>query len=213
VINESVAQGLQTQYLSGEPRALVKLYSECRYLAGIIARAYLKRISLRKTEDELDEAIHIAVSRILCRYRNGFKVRSFGRLLNLEIVHAFRAWDRGPKRMFLQGVSSLEDNAIDERSEVAWTGGRQVLEDLRSEPHGNEIFFDLCLYPSYRDALISMATYVSGDRLLTESGKLRDIHRVMHGREGKEKANGKRGPRDMGRNLQTDPRDISRGYK
>jgi hypothetical protein len=94
--------------------------------------------------------------------------------------------DRGPKKTFLQSIGRLEGDPPDERK------GSPVhtLDDLRAEPHGNEIFFDLCLYPSYRDALISMATYVSGDRLLTESGKLRDIHRVMH---GKKEADGKRG--------------------
>jgi hypothetical protein len=194
-----MAQSLQARYLDGEPRALVKLYSECRYLARPIARSYLKRISLRKTEDELDEAIHVAVSRILCRYHNGFRVRSFPALLRLEIRTYFGG-DRGPKKTFLQSIGRLEGDPPDERK------GSPVhtLDDLRAEPHGNEIFFDLCLYPSYRDALISMATYVSGDRLLTESGKLRDIHRVMH---GKKEADGKRGSRNMERNAPADTRN------
>ena len=172
MLDEHLAQDLQAQHLAGEPRAIVKLYAECIHLGGILAR------KMGSTDDEV---VHVAVSRILRRYHNGFRVKSFAKLLGLEITHELKAWDRGPKRAFLQSVGPLEEceasPAPPENPQ-----GREVLEALFAEPNGRRIFFDLALYATYRDAIISISAYVTPDRIVTESAKLRDIHRVLHSR-------------------------------
>lgn len=194
MIDESVAQNLQAQVIRGDPGAMAKLYAECRHLGGIIIG---NNSPLNGSRDEI---IHAAVSRILGRYKNGYRVRSFSRMLKLEILH--QAESSGPKAAFYASVQPMGEEEIPSPPAANTQLQVSTLEDTLQEPHGKEIIFDLRLYHDFKDALLAVAGYVSPWRLSTEAPKLKEIHRVMH---GKSKDHGKPRRGNMVRDAAPDP--------
>jgi hypothetical protein len=182
VFSEQVAREFQDRYLQGERGAMAGLYAECRYIAEQLARSYLFKAGKTLSDGVFDDTVAVVVSRILARFQKPYRIRSFYRTINIEVVHELSK--RGPKARFLNGLISLE--AVPEQAspieKVNGEGLRSLAEQLFTETNGKRIFFDLALYRSFRDACISIATYTSADRILTESRKLREIHRVIHGK-------------------------------
>jgi hypothetical protein len=128
------------------------LYAECRAITEALAKAYISRHEC--SDANLDDTVQVILSRVLSRYRNpGYRVFSFSKVLNIEIVHELTN-HKGPKAQFARAIVPLETEAVAPCEGPEKPDRRpQYLFEILASPGGRAIIYELRWSRTYRSAI------------------------------------------------------------
>ena len=202
MIDEKTAHLFQQRYLDGQRGAMAGLYAECRHITEALAKAYIARHD--GDVSGIDDTIQLILSRVLSRYRNPeYKIHSFSKVLNIEIVHEFSN-HRGPKAQLLKSVVSLDsvpEPRTEDQTQEIQTATRRFL-DIYS---ATRILIRLAKERTYRGAILEIEK-ITGRRWIYDHGV--QLHYVWrHLRRGKAERAGERRRGHPGRDRPADSRD------
>jgi hypothetical protein len=147
-----------------------------------MAKAYASRHDC--DVPQFDDLVHAIVSRVLSRYRNpGYRVFSFAKVLNIEIVHELSK-NKGPKAGFLSSIVPLqEEPAARGISHSEGDARPQYLSEILGSPSGRDVVVKLRSSHTYRAAIRSIDGLVSRRWIYDHGVQLHYVYRVMHAKE------------------------------
>lgn len=206
--DEKLAQEFQQRYLDGERGAMAGLYAQCRHIATKMAKAYVARFGLLVTDERMDDAVALALSRCLSRYRTaGYTVRSFHRTLHLEILHELSN-HKGPKAAFLKNLVPLESIAdpASPAEKESDPDRRRYFDDVYSEPRGPEVIVRIARQRTFRAAVLEIDGMV-GRKWIYDHG--RELYWIWRMTRGKRANHAEPRRRHQGRNAPSDCGDQS----
>jgi hypothetical protein len=187
VIDDSVAVNLQELYLAGDKRMLSALYCEVRRMADLMLRQMAIEVHREMIEKEISDMTHDAASRLCARYLRpeGYRVRFFRKTMWRECQHQLfdgGHQDRPGKQMErtmlpIEAAGEVKSGNGNGHEETEYS-----FQDIVTDhPCGEQVIIDIFKAKSYREAIETIAEYVSKRWMLDHAVRLKFVYRNTRG--------------------------------